>query len=707
MRIVTACLLVVFAAPVAMASVFTMVPAITTINPGESIEIDMYVSSVDAGVRAYSGWVDIVGGDSGQVSCVYLDSQVDTARTDWVFADVTGATSEGWSDTDCLFFGVSDEGSVVTEPRYMATMIVEASPDAYGTFQLEFLDVNGTLTNVTGAGHVQYPITSVVETTITVTPSADDCADAVVAEVGANNGSNRLAGADLEEASCQSNADHDIWFVYTATCDGQVRLTTDGSDLLPWDDSVLSVYDACGGMELACDDDSGTGLHAALSFDALAGVEYWIRAAGFDVCTGTIVLNVFPASDCTIGGSCFAEGERNPANECEACIPALSATAWSQLPAGTFCGSDNVDACDNADACNDLGVCETNHKPDGTSCPDDGNECSDDYCEGGVCAHPFVVPGTPCGSDIETECNNADTCDEFGVCQDNFEPVDTPCGDPYDSECDNPDSCDGAGFCVSNHEVDGLACSDDGNACTDDICASGTCDHPNQPEGYACGDQTTDTQCDHLDACDGLGVCLDHIEEDGTPCDDGDACTTGEESCQAGVCLGTLTLEAPTVLQRGCRVIEVSPQPAGDLASVALVVTSPEWPCLQRYVGADGVLTDTAFEQPIADWGTVFVVGQDIVPDTEYAVHAVCDAYTTESASATTMVWGDTDGNSTVNLTDILCLLDTFAHVATTCTPEAADMAPCTPNRVVNLDDITDVLDAFRPIPYPCPDPCS
>ena len=69
--------------------------------------------------------------------------------------------------------------------------------------------------------------------------------------------------ADDAEASCQIDSNNDVWFVYTATCDGAVFMSTTGSQFAPSNDPVLSVYDACpgtGGVEIACDDDSGIDL---------------------------------------------------------------------------------------------------------------------------------------------------------------------------------------------------------------------------------------------------------------------------------------------------------------------------------------------------------------------------------------------------------------------------------------------------------------
>ena len=105
------------------------------------------------------------------------------------------------------------------------------------------------------------------------------------------------------------------------------------------------------------------------------------------------------------------------------------------------------------------------------------------------------------------------------------------------------------------------ACTDDGNACTDDVCngTSTACQHPNN--SASCDDGTfcngTDTCsggiCTHDgDPCpgpDGDGDCSETCDEDadecsandtdGSSCDDGDLCSETDE-CSAGLCAGSL-----------------------------------------------------------------------------------------------------------------------------------------------------------------------
>jgi len=119
----------------------------------------------------------------------------------------------------------------------------------------------------------------------------DDCADATVVTDGtpAAEGDNCDAGDDDAEASCQSNSNKDVWFEYTATCTGIVTVDTENSGQ---SDTVLSVYDSCGGTELQCDDDGGTSFLSSASFNATQSVTYYIRLASYSSGCGDYDLNI-------------------------------------------------------------------------------------------------------------------------------------------------------------------------------------------------------------------------------------------------------------------------------------------------------------------------------------------------------------------------------------------------------------------------------
>lgn len=479
----------------------------------------------------------------------------------------------------------------------------------------------------------------------------DTCENAVDVFEGVNAGFSNTAGGPMDdaEASCQPDSNQDIWFVYTASCTGPVLVTTTGSLMAPSNDSVLSVYDACGGMELACDDDSGPGLLSALTFDATVGNPYYIRVAGFSNNAGSVTVTISTVTGCLIDGVCYGEDDINPENECQICLPDVSTSSWTPRLVGTPCGDPADTECSSPDACDGLGVCEANHKPDGLLCTDDGNECTFDRCQTGSCAHPPRPSGTACGDPTNTECDNPDTCDGLGLCLDNLEPFGFPCGDPSSNQCDNPDICDGAANCTPNYVASG------------------------------------------------------------TPCNDGELCT-GNDVCDQGICEGVLIPSAPTALTQGPKAFEVTPNPPAAITPVALKVTSPTYPCLLRYIQPDGTLgVNPVFQLPAA-WGTVVVNGALVVPSATYVIEEECDSFVSPPASVDTCMWGDINCNKIVNVADIQLVTLAFNAIYSGFPFERFDITPCTPNGIINVADIQRVVlvqtigQTYASIcPVPCP----
>lgn len=484
----------------------------------------------------------------------------------------------------------------------------------------------------------------------------DDCDFAVPAIVGVNLSNNSSAGPDDGEASCQPLSNNDVWFEYTAACNGITFASTTGSSLTPSNDTVLSVFTDCpalGGTEIACDDDSGVGLQSALNFPTTGGTTYLIRVAGFEDNTGPIVLNLRPVDDCLIETAgvptCYADGQLNPENDCQACIPELSTTEWSPRPEGSSCGNILDTECDSPDACDGAGVCEVNFKPDGILCSDEvpADVCTKNLCKSGLCTHPPEEAGLACG-------------------------------DPFDDDCDNPDTCDGGGGCADNLEG----------------------------AGHACGDQS-DTQCDNPDICDDFGGCLENLEIDAAACDDGDICT-GADVCATGVCVGVPAIEPPLVEGIGSRYLLVTPQDSFAAAPVALHVTSPNWPCLDDYVDADGRLVppaDKVFQLP-SEWGAILVQDPDIVPSTTYYVEAECGAYQSAPGIASTWLWGDFDYDGDVDAIDLALIVNKFKEIPGSISTETADLHPCEPDGIINALDITVEVMILKGQTYYCGLPC-
>jgi cysteine-rich repeat protein len=151
-----------------------------------------------------------------------------------------------------------------------------------------------------------------------------------------------------------------------------------------------------------------------------------------------------------------------------------------------------------------------------------GEQCDDGNTDPGDCCSPtcqYESASTVCRADAG-ECDIEELCDGAGSCPaDVFEPLDTACGNPGDGICDLQDTCDGSGVCDDHVEPNGTSC-EDGYACTTgDTCSAGACIGGPAPD---CDD---DDPCT-TDYCDAfLGCQNDPV---GGPDTDGD---TKPDSC--------------------------------------------------------------------------------------------------------------------------------------------------------------------------------
>jgi len=199
-------------------------------------------------------------------------------------------------------------------------------------------------------------------------------------------------------------------------------------------------------------------------------------------------VNTINSGECLINGTCYTANQSNPQNECQACLPNQSQTQFS-------------------------------NKPDNTPRTDDNLTCTQDVCSGGQCTHPIKSDGCLIDGTCYTA-NQTNPQNECQVCiptqsQTSFtnKQAGSPCGSSSDTDCDNPDTCDGSGVCRPNNEPDGTSCTDDGKACTRDICSGGQCTHPLQPQG---------TPCHPGDNCPAGEVCTGSSPDCPRPDDDGD-----------------------------------------------------------------------------------------------------------------------------------------------------------------------------------------
>jgi hypothetical protein len=119
-----------------------------------------------------------------------------------------------------------------------------------------------------------------------VAPENDNCVDRVAISDGDTEFS--TIGATTDGPALPAECDkgfglafvNDIWFNYTATCDGTVTVSTCNQASY---DSRLAVYTACDGDLIACNDDGPgcSGFTSEMTFSATCGTTYVLRVGGF------------------------------------------------------------------------------------------------------------------------------------------------------------------------------------------------------------------------------------------------------------------------------------------------------------------------------------------------------------------------------------------------------------------------------------------
>jgi hypothetical protein len=206
---------------------------------------------------------------------------------------------------------------------------------------------------------------------------------------------------DDTEVSCElfaNGTSHDVWYEYTATCTGTITMDTENS---VQGDTNLAVFDACGGNELACDDDGGTGFLSLVTFDAIAGTVVQVRVSSYSTGCGPFDLNIAcdeaPQGACCSNGLCTVQYEL----VCDAMGDVYGGD--NTICAGLDCNSNGADdACeileDPSLDCNNNDVPDDCDLDDGTSgdCNFNGipDECEDDCNENGIADECDITAGT-------------------------------------------------------------------------------------------------------------------------------------------------------------------------------------------------------------------------------------------------------------------------------------------------------------------------
>ncbi len=278
-------------------------------------------------------------------------------------------------------------------------------------------------------------------------------------------------------------------------------------------------------------------------------------------CTATGVLNCDDDSECTSTGcdpddGCTVEALDGPCFDGDVCTLADTCVDGACEPGPPLdCDDGNPctsDACDAATGCTTTPIEDASGGDGGGDGPgggdgdafpcDDGNACTTgDACADGACVATGALscpdddpctdsacdPATGCvTSEVDGPCSDDDVCTVGDACL----AGQCAAGTPLDCDDGNPctdDSCDAAVGCTTT--PNDAPCSDGTVCTTGDACVSGVC----VATGILlCGDDTpcTTHDCDPVVGCTAAAVA--------GPCDDGNACTTGEvcesTSCQPG-----------------------------------------------------------------------------------------------------------------------------------------------------------------------------
>ena len=222
-------------------------------------------------------------------------------------------------------------------------------------------------------------------------------------------------------------------------------------------------------------------------------------------CEGASPVVCEAPDQCHEAGVCNTEsGVCDYANKADntSCDDGDACTTTDTCQTGTCQGANPV-VCDAADQCHEPGVCNSENgqcdyanKANGTACDDGNSSTGNDACSDGVCL------GSGC------------TCSGENAC------------------------CDGC-FPINN----GGACADDGINCTSDVCENGTCGHPVannfcyiEEVCFNDGVANPDNECQYCDSVFNGEAWRN--KADNTGCDDENACTQ-TDTCQAGTCTGS------------------------------------------------------------------------------------------------------------------------------------------------------------------------
>jgi hypothetical protein len=239
-----------------------------------------------------------------------------------------------------------------------------------------------------------------------------------------------------------------------------------------------------------------------------------------DACVDGLCTHPVADGFCKISGVCYANAQKNPANQCQRCSQPQSQNSWSNVDGG---------ACDDGDLCTGPDVCvggECATQP--IECPDDGNSCTLEICEAGGC----VSKASPGECDDGNPCTVGDFCDKKN-CQSGTGEKDSDSDGAVDSGCVGGTDCNDNDKEVAPQLAENCEDQKDNNC-------NGLIDQEEESCKPANPECATHTDCYPLTVCaqwatTGKKTCSE-VCAGNTDCGVGQMCSKVPGSTQVGFC---------------------------------------------------------------------------------------------------------------------------------------------------------------------------
>ena len=131
-------------------------------------------------------------------------------------------------------------------------------------------------------------------------PVNDSCDQALEVFLDLPLEGTNIGATGMGFSSCADGYDfYDVWYQFTAPAAGQYVISLCGSDF----DTTLAVYEACGGTEIACNDDA-CDVQSQLTVTLNGQQTYFVRIAGYDGDVGIYRLSVTEYFDVPQNDTC-------------------------------------------------------------------------------------------------------------------------------------------------------------------------------------------------------------------------------------------------------------------------------------------------------------------------------------------------------------------------------------------------------------------